>query len=428
MKIGQIFRYARPYDPLPKDIDDLPNYFYYTNSPNRKKALLEAGINPIKKVQAPHNQRRPAILISSSPHKIGSAETPWPDFFDPDNGHVHYYGDNKDPRNDPALANGNKALLEQFQLHTSPNKAMRILASPVIFFQRVKIGCRSKGNVKFQGFGLISRAQLVTQFDRKNKHSFINYVFDFVIFDLLKEQEEFSWSWITDRRDSTLTDSQTLTHAPSSWNKWVKSGSGTLENCRRRVVKLFTYTSNEQKPLSSSREAKVLNSIYLYYAYRKARFEALAAFITSKVIGTEEHTYKQGWITSPSSDGGADFVGRLDIGSDLASVKIVVLGQAKCEKLTVPTGGNHIARTVARLRRGWIGVYVTTSFFSENVQREVLADKYPIILVNGIRIAKEVLNAMYLEGIEDVEAFLEIIDDTYESQITARDPEEILFE
>ena len=50
-----------------------------------------------------------------------------------------------------------------------------------------------------------------------------------------------------------------------------------------------------------------------------------------------------------------DFVGRLDVGSGHSTAKLVVLGQAKCEKLQSATGGNHIARTVARLRRGWIG-------------------------------------------------------------------------
>jgi len=42
----------------------------------------------------------------------------------------------------------------------------------------------------------------------------------------------------------------------------------------------------------------------------------------------------------------------MDIGTGFGSAKLIVLGQAKCESLSSPTGGNHIARTVAKLKRG----------------------------------------------------------------------------
>ena len=71
----------------------------------------------------------------------------------------------------------------------------------------------------------------------------------------------------------------------------------------------------------------------------------------------------------------------MDIGSGFGAAKIIVLGQAKCESLNTPTSGTHIARTVAKLRRGWLGIYVTTSYFSNNVQIEILEDKYPLLLI-----------------------------------------------
>ena len=90
MKVGDIFRYARPYDAKPSEIDGYPNFFHRTQTADHKMALLEAGINPIANIRAVDGSRRPAILISSSPHKTGSHETPWQDYFDPDNGHVRY--------------------------------------------------------------------------------------------------------------------------------------------------------------------------------------------------------------------------------------------------------------------------------------------------------------------------------------------------
>ena len=43
---------------------------------------MESGINTPAAVRGSDGaQRRPAIIISSSPHKRGSSETPWQDFF-----------------------------------------------------------------------------------------------------------------------------------------------------------------------------------------------------------------------------------------------------------------------------------------------------------------------------------------------------------
>lgn len=96
MRIGEIFRYSRPYNNKPEFVDGMPNYFYHTYTVGERLALLEKGINPIASIKCCDNTIRvPAILISSSPHKVGSIDTPWEDTFDPDNGHIRYFGDNK---------------------------------------------------------------------------------------------------------------------------------------------------------------------------------------------------------------------------------------------------------------------------------------------------------------------------------------------
>jgi len=136
----------------------------------------------------------------------------------------------------------------------------------------------------------------------------------------------------------------------------------------------------------------------------------------------------RGWITPRSADGGADFVGRLDIGQGLGGTRLVLLGQAKCEKASVPTNGNHIARTVARLRRGWLGAYVTTSFFSRPVQAEVIDDEYPIMLIGGAQVASTVEKAMFEVGAHDVDAYLDDLDSQYEGRVRFRQPSEILLD
>ena len=426
LQVGELLRYARPYNSIPARVDDLPNFFAKTNSPDQKMALLEAGINPIAAVISKPGKRRPAILTATSPHKTGSAETPWHDVYDIDRGHIRYYGDNKTPGKDPALAVGNKALLAAYLMHRSADRSQRLKAPPIIFFRRVSHDGRAKGQVKFQGFGMVEQAKLVTQFDRKHNRSFPNYAFDFLVFDLSKDHEEFDWQWISDRRNTKLSDEDSLRAAPASWNKWIVQGAKALPSCRRSVAKLLTESRHEQVPALNSNEERVLNQIYDFYAERKSRFEGLAAIIAARVIDPGGRRYQPGWITPPSSDGGADFIGRLDVGTGFSRAKLVVLGQAKCERPHSPTGGNHIARTVARLKRGWLGVYVTTSYFSEAVQREVIDDAYPILLINGARLAREVIEASYGEGFASVSQYLESVDSECDSMIASRTPEELL--
>lgn len=428
MRIGEVFRYGRPYRPTPAVVDGLPNYFHVTYSAGCKLPLLESGINPIQEVRTLAGPRRPAILISSSPHKIGSEDTPWQDFFDPDNGHIRYYGDNKAPGVDPAVVPGNSALLDAFRIHSALEIEIRKYAVPIIFFERVGHGGRQKGFVRFQGCGIIERVQLVTQYDRKNNRSFPNYVFDFAVFDLSREQEEFSWEWITKRRHTNLGLEETNEYAPKAWKVWQKAGSSSLNKCRRKVSKLLVAKTSEQVTPKGSSEERTLKIIYSYYENHKSRFEALAAVVTQKILSDSGGTYRFGWITQSGADSGVDFVGRLDLGSGFSRVKVVVLGQAKCERLNAPTNGVHLARTVARLRRGWIGVYVTTSYFSDSSQREVIEDQYPILMVHGLRLAREVAELMSSTGFSSLSAYLDHIDSQHDDWLQARRPEEILLD
>ena len=105
--------------------------------------------------------------------------------------------------------------------------------------------------------------------------------------------------------------------------------------------------------------------------------------VAQEVFESNGIHFHPGWITPKAGDRGIDFVARLDIGTQISALKIIVLGQAKCEDPSKPTNGVHIARTVARLKRGWFGVFVTTSYYSKNVQLEIQDDQYPIMLING---------------------------------------------
>ena len=419
LHIGETFRYKSTFDKDVEMIDGFRNFIHVTTTSGQKKVLMESGINPIG---APGDC--PAILISSSTHKHGSKESPWQDEFDVDQGFARYFGDNKSS-SDPSRAPGNKALLEQFSLHKSGLIEDRIKATPILLFRSTQIGLQKKGYRVFQGVALITSAERVSQF-QKDIGYFTNYVFEFLILNMVSENDFFNWNWISARRDAVLNQAEILSLAPQSWKDWVDSGDTNSPKLRRKVSQFLTISKTDQLPSKGSREEKCLNEIYSHYKSRRYAFELLASKVVSSHISRHGGNYLSGWVTRGSGDGGVDFVGRLDIGTGFSKVKVVVLGQAKCQDPEKATNGVHISRTVSRLKRGWVGAYVTTSFFSEPVQREIDEDQYPLLTINGLALAKEVLILVESSGMSNVSNYLHQLDLEFESWISLRAPEEIL--
>ena len=424
--MGAIYRYARPYSIVNELQDGLPNFFFATQTIGKTMPLLEKGISPIGAVSCPEGSRIPAILVSSSPHKIGSESTPWQDTFDVDNGFVRYFGDNKSSTA-AHVAPGNQKLLEQFQLHTSPNPEDRSQSVPIMFFEREEVSGRKKGNVRFQGLGILQKVELVTQF-QKSIGYFTNYVFEFSILSLAAENEELDWSWISARRDPAIPSVEADRLAPTSYREWQKQGQLAMDKHRRHVKRFQLVKSQDQLPPTGSREHIALDTIYRHYEGKKHKFELLASRAVKGIASSSGANYFEGWVTRGSSDGGVDFVGRLDVGDGFSKVKIVVLGQAKCEKPSSGTSGRDLARTVARLKRGWIGAYVTTSFFTDRSQIEMVEDQYPLITVNGKELATEILRQQLAEGFSTLKEFLVSVESEYGERISNRRPEDILLE
>ncbi len=426
LRIGEIYRCTNKKDSYDKEqIDGLPNYYFYTKVENYSSAFIsQRGIHLAQKVKTVDgNDRRPVIIAFSTPHKAGTEETPWKDYYDLDNGYIKYYGDNKDGTAYPSDTLGNKGLIELLPKYQSEDADIRKTeAVPIVFFERVKYGNRQKGNLKFNGFGIIDNAKLITQ-SNKGKE-FANYVFECTLFSLANENEEFDWDWIAKRCDSNLTTEETNKYAPKSWKDWVRTGN--VEASKRNINKLNIVKQIEQIPIKNSKEEVILEKVKKFYENKKHHFEILAMECTKFFLEEANIRYTDGWITKKSGDGGIDFVLKINIGSGFEGLDIILLGQAKCEKGA--TSGKDIARTVARLKRGWIGAYVTTSYFSEPMQLEMLEDKYPLIKINGLKLA-ELIDRNVLSGTNDykkLEDHLQMLEEEYNKKISNRKPEEIL--
>ena len=281
--------------------------------------------------------------------------------------------------------------------------------------------------MKFQGYGVIESIELVTQYDVKTQDGyFSNYVFNMCVFSLKSDNEKFSWDWINARRDQNLSNEETLKYAPMAWKQWIKNGD--ISSVRRHVYTSEIVKTSDQIPKRGSKEEKTVSQIYEFFSSKdRHAFELFAMRIAQELFESTGANFQSGWVTQKSGDGGIDFVARNDIGNGLAKIKTVLIGQAKCESPGVPTNGVSIARTVSRLKRGWLGIYVTTSYFSTAVQKEVLDDQYPVMLINGLQIAKAAEAILYREGVT-LDAFMNSIMDEYPSSCKNRRPEEILFD
>ena len=430
IKIGETYRYAVGDDGSSPTFDNMPSFFYFTaGNPGSARVQLDKGIAPIGRIPSSRgvDSRTPAILISSTLHNKGSEFNPWQDDVDPDNGLARYFGDAKSSGN-PALSPGNKLLLKEFELHDSGDPLIRAQATPLLIFKGTKVGGRVKGNKEFAGLAVIEKVELVTQYNSKIGY-FTNYVYQFAILSLTKEFEELNWQWINDRRNSSFGLQATLENAPEAWLMWVKHGLNGSYPVRRHVSKFNIQASESQKPKTGSREEKALREIYDYYTHKstKHRFELLASRVVMDFVKESGANYRYGWVTRGSGDGGVDFVGKIQLGTGFSAVQIVVLGQAKCEDPSKGTSAVHLARTVARLKRGWIGAYVTTSFFSHKAQEEIIEDDYPLIKINGLVLAKHALRLQEQAECTSMQEYLEALDEDYPRVLEERKPEDVLW-
>jgi hypothetical protein len=429
-RVGQTYRYAAKQNKTIANLDGFENFHFITNLSDKAQPQLDKGIAPIGKVKVPgpEKDRTPAILISSTLHGKGSAANPWRDIIDSDRGFIQYFGDTKKQGN-PQDSPGNKLLLKEFAKHTAGDPQSRKLATPLLVFESVPHNGKIKGYKKFAGLAVIEKVELVTQYNAANGY-FTNYVFQFAVLSLSTEDEKVNWQWINDRRSQDLEIDATLEYAPKSWKHFVKFGLEGSPAIRRKVLKGQTVKPELRKNELNHIESKTLLEIYNYYSTdsTKHRFELLASLAVMEFVNSNGGSYEYGWVTRGSGDGGVDFVGKIKLGTGFSSTEVIVLGQAKCEDPSKTTNANHLARTVARLKRGWIGAYVTTSYYSLKSQEEIIEDDYPLIKIDGLVLAQCALRLKEAAGFKNLRDYLVDLDKMYPSRIESKRPEEILLE
>jgi hypothetical protein len=253
-----------------------------------------------------------------------------------------------------------------------------------------------------------------------------------MLIDLSAEGLNVAWEWIAARRDPTKSLEEALALAPRAWQQWVDLGPAVKEKMRQQLNRASTLSPTDQKPDPGTPAEDALRYVVSHYkrlgpyqGVGEHRFEGLASEIAGSSLRSSGQ-YRPGWITKRAGDGGIDFVSRLDLGAGAGSLKLVVLGQAKCIAGTAPvTSGLDLARTVSRLDRGWVGAFVTTGYFSDQAQREVLSDRFPLLMLNGRHVGETVVKEAALRGLT-VADYVHTVDAEYDTRLSSRQPAEIL--
>lgn len=293
------------------------------------------------------------FLITSQPASV--FHNPWEDSIDYATGTAIYWGDAKYREGyDVERWKGNALLAKIYDLVLRGEYSF---TPPILYFVKEK-----KSEVVFKGLCVIDSLEK-TWFEDKGKRV-INYRFTLSILNV----DRIDPDWLVSRARNGNIDPDDKT-VPEAWKRYTRNGYKD---------KLFVWSKKikskeQQRPLSGSPGEHLLRQL-----------EKMHHFTFEKAICNLLETYK-GIIhritqTRNVKDGGFDMEGEFRLPAPF-NYPIRFKGEVKRYKKAI--GPEYVSRLVARLERGEYGLFFTTGYFTEDAQKEVIEDSYPVRLVCG---------------------------------------------
>jgi hypothetical protein len=167
-------------------------------------------------------------------------------------------------------------------------------------------------------------------------------------------------------------------HCPASWRRWVETGFyDALEAQRPRVPR----PKKHQMPVDAF-EQEILRTLFEEFTDRE--FEYAAA----ELVKLMDERFIELEVTPRSRDGGRDVVGLYKVGHDQHQLKLSVFIEAKKWDPNSGIGVKPVSRLISRIKHRDLGVFITTSYFDTQVQKELIDDNHPVLLVSGGDIAR----------------------------------------
>ena len=160
-------------------------------------------------------------------------------------------------------------------------------------------------------------------------------------------------------------------------------------------------SKKSQLPQNKDEEA-LLGNILVNFTERE--FE----YASAEIVGLLDRSFRDLYVTRGVRDGGRDVIGKYYLGHAGHQIRLQAIVEAKKWKLTSSVGVKPVMRLISRLKHNDIGVFITTSYFDQQIQRELIEDGHHIMLISGGDIAK-ILMKSDLQNPESLAAWINAI-------------------
>jgi hypothetical protein len=338
--------------------------------------LNSPGIRPLKNVHAAIPHGLPAYLVLVTHEKSAArGHNPWEDIVDLSNAEILYWGDSKaHPTKRLDDFSGNAVLRRVFNNLLDGERAA---APPILHFSKPRAGV-----VKFNGLCVLDRLDLAWFYDAgrpvRNYHARLRVL----------DCDNVPLAWLHHRAQATtvaLLDDHP--NCPTVWQRYKMGETVTIDIWRPEI-----RSKSSQLPEEGSDDDRLLQQLTNLQPFD---FERVVVAVFKEIKEVTHHI--EG--TRATGDGGFDFFGRFVLQRPL-DYTIQFRGEVKRYARTTAVAPKDVSRLVARLGRQEYGLFVTTSYFTEQAQKEVLADSYPIHLIPGAELVKMLRFLNLAEGPE----------------------------
>jgi len=360
--------------------------------------LNSPGIRPLKNVHNSLPRDLPAylVLVTHETSAVGDLN-PWDDIVNLSHAEIIYWGDSKahpTKRLDDFTGN---AVLRRICDYLLDGE--RAAIPPILHFSKPVAGV-----VKFNGLCVLDRLDLAWFYDADQPVR--NYRAHLRILDCNKV----SLAWLHHRaRVATLAFLDDHPDCPSVWQRY-KSGETLAIDIWRPDIR----EKSSQLPREGSDDDRLLQQLVNLQPFD---FERVVVAIFREIRDVTHHI--EG--TRKTGDGGFDFFGRFILQHPL-DYAIHFRGEVKRYSRTTAVTPKDVSRLVARLSRQEYGLFVTTSYFTEQAQREVLCDSYPVHLIPGAELVKMLRFLHLAEGASIRRGWLESVLATRSGERPAAQP------
>jgi len=300
------------------------------------------------------------ILLTSGVHT--QSHNPWDDIIDHRAGEIYYWGDAKHASRTKHYDDfpGNARVIAANNLRLAGRHGD---LPPFLHFTRVRSGW-----IRFNGLCSLTDVRL-TWFEDKGQP-----VKNLRLALAIPDCEEVPLNWLADRPLATGQKAHDRS-APEAWR----------DACRGRIRRRQIWTSKilskeDQLPEPESDDAEIMEEVRRLSPQEFERFVVgLIDKLPEIVPGLDHQVFR----TRTTGDHGVDFFGSFTLPYPV-SYEIGFVGEAK--RYADAVTPDKVSRLVARLGRGQYGLFFTTSWFSKQTQKEVLADRYPVRLFSALDI------------------------------------------